>query len=105
MSELWPALAGYFGLQGVGPVDEGDTSVLKPGEYIRAHEHVLEDRSGKRNPVFQAGFLDSYGYYLTFDRQLSLDKAREAGFEEEVDPTRSWFKAFDRLKEAGMIPG
>ena len=30
--ELWPAIAGWFGLVGVGPSGDGDA--LKPGEYI-----------------------------------------------------------------------
>ena len=107
MSARWPALAKYFGLEGVGPVDDDDgkASVLKPGEYTEKHRRVLEERGVKGNEVFAAEFLDSYGYYLDFDRQLSLDKAREAGFEEEIDPKLSWFKAFDRLRKAGMIPG
>jgi len=103
MSERWPALAKYFGLEGIGPVD--DLNVLKPGEYTKKHQHVLEEHCNKSNKVFKADFLDTYGYYLTFDRQLSLDKARSAGFSEEIDPTSSWFKAFDRFKKAGMMPG
>ncbi|KAI9874392.1 MAG: Altered inheritance of mitochondria protein 6 [Pleopsidium flavum] len=74
MSERWPALAKYFGLEGIGPVD--DPNVLKPGEYIKKHQDVLEEHSNKSNKVFKAVFLDTYGYYLTSDRQLSLDKAR-----------------------------
>lgn len=102
MSERWPALANYFGLEGTGPMDDPNT--LKPGDYIKKHQHVLEEHAARRNKVFKADFLDSYGYYLNFDRQLSLDKARSVGFSEEIDPTSSWFKAFDRLKRAGMIP-
>ncbi|KAJ9661101.1 hypothetical protein H2201_006651 [Coniosporium apollinis] len=102
MSERWPALAKYFGLEGIGPVD--DPNVLKPGEFVKKHQCVLEEHGMKSNQVFKADFLDTYGYYLTSDRQLSLDKARAAGFSEEIDPASSWFKAFDRCKMAGMIP-
>jgi len=38
----------------------------------------LEEQGIRRNKVFKADFLDSYGYYLNFDRQLSLDKTRSA---------------------------
>ena len=103
MSERWPALASYFGLEGTGPVD--DPNLLKPGEYINKHRKVLEQYGVKSLDVFKGDFLDTYGYYLTFDRQLSLDRARSAGFSEEIDPTLSWFKAFDRFKRAHMIPG
>ena len=103
MSERWPALADYFGLEGTGPTD--DPNLLKPGEYIKKHKGILEKHGAKGNEVFHAEFLDAYGYHFTFDRHLSLDKARLAGFMEEVNPNSSWFKAFDRFKQAGMIFG
>jgi len=102
MTERWPALAHYFGLDGIGPVD--DSTVLKPGEYTQKHRKVMEEHGVKANEVFKGHFLDTYGYYLTFDRHLSLEKAESAGFSEEIDPNSSWFKAFDRFKQAGMIP-
>ena len=102
MSERWPVLAEYFGLEGIGPTE--GANVLLPGEYIKKHQHILEEHGNKSSKVFKADFLDTYGYYLTSDRQLSLDKARSAGFLEEIEPSSSWFKAFDRFKKAGMIP-
>ena len=104
MSERWPAIAGYFGLKGVGPDFDGK-DVLKPGEYIDKHKQVLEEWFGKVSMVFKAEALDDYGYHYTFDRHMSLEKARKAGFKEEIEPMTSWFKAFDRLRLAGMIPG
>ncbi|KAJ7277554.1 hypothetical protein C8J57DRAFT_1309612 [Mycena rebaudengoi] len=102
MRERWPLIAAHFGLVGTGPPDPDD--ILKPGEYIIKHADILKERCKKSNAVFKAEFLDSYGYYLNFDRHLSLDKARAAGFDEEMDPTGSWLKAFDSFKAAGMIP-
>ena len=102
MAERWPVLASYFGLQGTGPTD--DPNLLKPGEYMKKHKHLLEEHGMKNNEVFRADFLDAYGYHFTFDRHLSLEKARLAGFSEEIDPNTSWFKAFDQFKQAGMIP-
>ncbi|KAL8673607.1 MAG: hypothetical protein Q9168_001962 [Polycauliona sp. 1 TL-2023] len=104
MKERWPKLAAYFGLQGEAPI-EGKEPVLKPSEYINKHRAKAEKLRMKCSPVFEGEFLDSYGFYLDFDRQLSLEKARKAGFGEELDPTASWFKAFDRFKAAGMIVG
>ncbi|KAL9604432.1 MAG: hypothetical protein Q9179_001848 [Wetmoreana sp. 5 TL-2023] len=103
MRERWPTLAAYFGLEGTGPA-EGD-GVLKPSEYIAKHRGVFEKNGIKSSPVFQGDFLDSYGYYLDFDRHMSLEKIKMAGFTEELDPNGSWFKAFDRYKRAGMIAG
>jgi hypothetical protein len=87
MSERGPALTEYFGLEEVGPAD--NPNVLKPGEHIKQRQQVLKEHYVSNNEVFKADFLDNYGYYLTFDRQLSLDKARSAGFSEEIDPTSS----------------
>jgi hypothetical protein len=79
MSERWPALAAQFGLNGVGPVDD-QVSVLKPSEYVSEHVKILEEEGIKTGQVFQAQFLDSYGYCLDFDRWLSLEKARSVSF-------------------------
>jgi len=103
MRERWPAIVKHFGLEGVGPVD--DPSILKPGQYVQKHKHVLEEHGIKPNEVWKGAFIDYYGYHLTVDRYLSLDKARSVGFTEEIDPTSSWCKAFDRFKKAGMIIG
>ncbi|KAL8729177.1 MAG: hypothetical protein Q9166_004916 [cf. Caloplaca sp. 2 TL-2023] len=103
MRERWPKLAVYFGLEGIEPIE--DSEVLKSSEYIKMHHDALEASGVKSNPVFKGEFMDSYGYYLDFDRQLSLEKMREAGFMEEMDPNESWFKAFGGFKEAGMIAG
>ena len=105
MSERWPAIANYFGLEGTGPVDDDDgkeEGPLKPGEYIEMHKGVWD---GKGSRVFKAEALDEYGYHFTFDRHMSLEKVKEVGFEEEMEPNASWFKAFERLRAAGMIPG
>lgn len=38
------------------------------------------------------------------DRQFSLEKARKAGWLDEMDANASWYTAFDRFKAAGMLP-
>jgi hypothetical protein len=103
MQQRWPEICTYFGLEGVGPSE--DTTVLKPGEYLKKHAESLNALGIKANTVFQGEFLDSYGYYLDFDRQLSLDKLRAAGFDEKSPPIEGWYKAFGRFKSAGIIPG
>ena len=105
MSERWPVIAGYFGLEGVGPDVVVGKDVMKPGEYIEKHKLALEEWGGKGSTVFKAEALDAYGYHYTFDRHMSLEKARKVGFAEEIEPMTSWFKAFDRLRLAGMVPG
>ncbi|KAL3417633.1 sirq protein [Phlyctema vagabunda] len=104
MEDRWPALCRYFGVEGIGPSIDPANPSLVPGDYLQKHKNVLEERGIKGSQVFRSEFLDGYGYHFTFDRQLSLEKLRQVGFEEEIDPNIGWFKAFDRFREAGMIP-
>ncbi|KAJ7165689.1 hypothetical protein C8R43DRAFT_987308 [Mycena crocata] len=104
MRERWPSFAAYFGLVGVGP-PAADAAMLTPGEYARKHQDVLKAKCKKPNDVYGAAHLDRYGFHLNFDRELSLEKLRAAGFDEEMDPVESWLKAFERFKRAGMVPG
>ncbi len=78
--------------------------MLKLGEYIAKHKQVLKEWGGKGSTVFKVEALDAYGYHYTFDRHMSLEKARKVGFKEEIEPMTSWFKAHDRLRLADMIP-
>jgi hypothetical protein len=47
--------------------------------------------------------LDSVGYWFTFDRHLSLERLRLAGFNGEVKPEEKWWEAFDMFHRADMI--
>jgi len=102
MVERWPAICSFFGLEGVGPVEEGKGALL-PGEYVEKNRDVLEERGVKGVSVWKGSFLDSYGFYLDFDREMCLDRVREVGFVEEREPNVSWWKAFGRFRERGMI--
>lgn len=103
MAERWPLICKYFDLVGVAPVDEGKGALL-PGEYLQANREVLSEKGFKGVDVWKGDFLDTYGFYCDFDRQLSLKRIREVGFEEERDPHASWVEAFERFERAGMIP-
>lgn len=51
------------------------------------------------------GFIDGVTIAFDFDRQYDMTAVREAGFEEEVDTVKDgYFLAFDRMKEAKIIP-
>ena len=119
--ELWPQLAKWFGLVGVGPADnmQDQENTLKvgelpqgvqsltPGDYVAKHRDGFA-RHGAVNAVsggVGAGSrqLDSVGYWLTFDRQLSLKRLRETGFEGDVDPLQGWLESFEKFRAAGLI--
>ncbi|KAJ5577504.1 uncharacterized protein N7459_006468 [Penicillium hispanicum] len=122
--EIWPHLARWFGLQGGPPPADSSsqgnenntlragelprsTPSLMPGEYIAKHRDVFAS-CGHMKAV-EAGVgagnrqLDSVGYWLTFDRQMSLARLRETGFEGDRDPIQGWLESFEMFKKAGLI--
>lgn len=120
--ELWPHLAKWFGLVGTvpGASQDGDEDgklavgqlpqtmdTKPPGEYVAAYKDVFAKCGREKAATAGVGFgnrqLDSVGYWLTFDRQLSLQKVRATGFEGDLDPVQGWLEAFDMFRSAGMI--
>ncbi|KAL3265075.1 hypothetical protein ABHI18_000199 [Aspergillus niger] len=119
---LWLRLAKWFGLVGVPPVDpapEGEHSKLKvgevperastlaPGEYITKYRDIFTRYGCPKAVTGGVGVgyrqLDSVGYWLTFDRQLSLDRLQETGFEGHKDPVEGWLESFAMFRRAGLI--
>ncbi|KAI1345580.1 hypothetical protein F5Y01DRAFT_300174 [Xylaria sp. FL0043] len=119
--ELWPRLANWFGLVGgppagdtqavpeslaVGEVPEG-TKHLTPGEYIAKHRDVFVKCGWNKAVCGGVGAgssqLDSVGFWLTFDRQLSLEKLNNTGFGESTDPVLGWINSFEMFRKAGLI--
>lgn len=109
-SELWPRIVADFGMIGVGPGDDdtltGDDK-LKPGEYIRKHAHLFREASLPKGITCGVGDghqqLDHVGTWLTFDRQLSLDRLRSVGFDRRANPAVGWLDAFEKFRKAGII--
>ena len=103
--ELWSSIAGWFGLVGVGP--SGDSDALKPGEYIIRHQHLFAENglsnAAERGVGVGSSQLDSVGWWLGFDRQLSPDRLRSVGYTEQRDPAEGWLDAFERFAKAGII--
>ncbi|KAH6879409.1 hypothetical protein B0T10DRAFT_609852 [Thelonectria olida] len=119
--DLWPQLAAWFGLVGVGPAESTQaeantlqvgelpqtTASLAPGEYVAEHRDIFAQRGCPKAVSGGVGAgsrqLDSVGYWLTFDRQLSLKRLRETGFEEHRNPIEGWLESFEMFREAGLI--
>jgi hypothetical protein len=105
--DLWPALASWFGLVGTGPKEEGKTAVLKPGEYVDCYKHIFADlgllKAAQNGVGAGKEQLDSVGWWLTFDRQLSLERLRETGFSGERDPVIGWLESFKLFRKSGLI--
>lgn len=122
---LWPRLAAWFGLVGVSPAADGDgggdsqtkdtlkvgevrgTSSMTPGEYIDKYKDVFAQN--RRANAVSGGVgvghrqLDSVGYWLTFDRQMSLDRLEGTGFDCKGDVVQGWLETLEMFRRAGLI--
>lgn len=103
MRERWPQIVSWFGLRGVPPQEGANVEVVKPSEFYTEHKALLEKAGVTGIEIWNKAQLDSYGYWLTFDRNLSLERLRSAGFREERRPEEGWWEAFEMFKKAGMI--
>lgn len=120
-AELWPQLAKWFGLVGRGPAesvqDQGgalDVGELHhtnmtstPSEYVAKHKDTFAKHgavnAASRGVSIGSEILDKMGHWLTFDRQLSLEKLRETGFEGDKDPVQGWLESFEKFRAARLI--
>ncbi|KAL2816608.1 hypothetical protein BDW59DRAFT_166332 [Aspergillus cavernicola] len=104
-SDIWPGIAAWFGLKGVGPVERKDG--LKPGEYISNHRELFAENGKAKALSCGVGTgssqLDSVGWWLGFDRHFSPARLRSVGFTEQRDPVEGWLEAFEGFREAGII--
>lgn len=101
--QRWPQIASWFGLNGAPPSETASVNDPKPSDFIKEHQDKLTETGAKTVDIWNAGQLDSVGYWLTFDRHLSLDRLRGAGFDEEREPENGWWNTFEMFKKAGMI--
>ncbi|KAL4937713.1 hypothetical protein BDV06DRAFT_226684 [Aspergillus oleicola] len=104
-SDLWPRIAAWFGLRGVGPVE--NANALKPGEYIDKFRHLFADNGRPKGVTCGVGAgnqqLDAVGWWLKFDRQFSSVRLRSVGFMEQRNPLEGWLEAFEGFRKAGII--
>ncbi|RBR23695.1 uncharacterized protein FIESC28_03491 [Fusarium coffeatum] len=99
-AKAWPRIASFFGLVGVAPRESDED---RPSEYIETHKDLLGEYGRKAGVGAGRKQLDSAGWWLTFDRQLSAERLRGVGFTEEQDPSEGWLEAFSKLRDAGII--
>lgn len=106
-SERWPILAAYFGLEGVGP----DDANLHPTKYIDQHWDELQalcrQRGLREGIIYQSmhntGSRMGSLRLMDFDRPFDLGRARSIGFKEEFTTEKSWYTAFDRVRDMKIM--
>ncbi len=105
-AEKWAALASHFGLEGTGP-DEG---VLTGVQYVMAHRGEWESWSKKmgiRTDEMERTdweFMSVWLELAAFDRWYDLGRARGIGWSEKAQSKDEYFKAWERMSVARIIP-
>ncbi|KAF4548407.1 Hypothetical protein D9617_28g065130 [Elsinoe fawcettii] len=105
-SEKWPALASYFGLKGVGP----GSGPVNTAAFAKEHGDVwqkLEQQHGLKEGIFEKyswDFVKGVCELFNFDRQYDLAETRAVGFNETIDTVKGYTTAFDRMRDAKILP-
>lgn len=103
---VWPRLCEHFGLVGTSP-DPAATPIL---EFVDHHKHVWKDiarRHGLKETLAEEqgwGFIEFMLVQFSFDRQYDLSRAREVGFNEEIDTVEGYKVSWERMRKAKMLP-
>ncbi|CAK4031927.1 Hypothetical predicted protein [Lecanosticta acicola] len=110
--EKWPVICEFVGLKGVGPPEGG--SGPQPGEYLASHLEQwteIEERYGlATGRVGNDRSLGGFQYFIMtmfdFDRHLDMAKMHAAWGDkkEEVGSKEVWWTAFQRYRNAKIIP-
>jgi hypothetical protein len=103
----WSGICEYFGLEGVSPQPDHTFSVSRWIEEHRAHCQRWVEEFQLREGAFEGtswDFLEALVAESDFDRQYDLSAARSLGFHETIDTVDSYHKAFDRYRQAKIIP-
>lgn len=104
----WPVICEYFGLKGTGPRE----GAPQPGQYIEEHRKQwdeMEQKFGLKkgsvgNDISHPGFQYYIMTMFDFDRQMSMEASHEVGYTEEIKTPETWKIAFDRMRQAKIIP-
>lgn len=110
-SRKWPIICDYFDLKGVAPtegpgpdpaaflIDNRDKWLEVEQKYNLQPGRVGNDRSFGGYPHFIMSMFD-------FDRHMDLSKTCRVwgSASKELDDMETWYIAFDRFRDAGIIP-
>lgn len=103
--EKWPGICSYFGLKAAGPGDYEPVEQFAK-KHAKVWDQLVEKHGlqGGRMDAYQWGFLTFVMADFDFNRQYDISAARSIGFTEEVDTVTGYTTAFDRMRNAKVIP-
>ena len=103
---VWPDICNYFGLKGVAPNSSKSTGTQWMREQRSQWADWVKDQGLKEGALEGTtwDFMDMIIAGASFDRQFDLSECRSVGFKEEVPTTMGYALAFDRMREAKIIP-
>lgn len=102
----WSGICKHFGLEGTPPGD----SPYSIGDFVKRHSDAwrqMEKQHGLKQGIFDKvswKFVQAVVAMRDFDCQYDLSKARSVGFDETVDTVKGYTIAFERMREANIIP-
>ncbi|KAJ4346138.1 hypothetical protein N0V95_005691 [Ascochyta clinopodiicola] len=104
--DVWPKICKHFKLVGEGPAP--DSTPME--EFVKKHtdtwRRMAETHSLKEKVVREQNwpFVHFMLVDFDFDRQYDLTGSRSVGFEEEVDTPAGYVKAWERMRQANILP-
>lgn len=105
-AEKWPKLCKHFGLVGSGPSADS----LPVLDFVQKHRDTWKALCSKYS--LRKRVIDEQGWghvnfmlvQFDFDREFDMSHARSVGFGEEQDTVQGYFKAWERMRAAHIIP-
>ncbi|KAK4506324.1 hypothetical protein PRZ48_000054 [Zasmidium cellare] len=104
--DKWPGICKSFDLEGTPPGAES----YSIEDFIKKNESTWQkivQKHGLKKGIlekFSWPFLHFVMSVFDFDRQYDLSAARKVGFEEKIDTVEGYRVAFERMREARIIP-
>ncbi|CAH0055081.1 unnamed protein product [Clonostachys solani] len=105
-AQLWPRLCEHFGLVGTGPQDSG----ISIQDFVSKHKDAWVDiarRHGLSENVVENmnwAFIHFVLVDVAFDREYDLAYSRTLGFTEKVDTVHGYITAWERMRQAKILP-
>jgi hypothetical protein len=106
--ERWSLICCWFDLEG-GGFEEGAPHASEFIETHRAEWDALATKHGLKpdlldNNTTNPDFFNAILSLFDFDHHISGEKAYQAGFRQSLDERTSWSVAFQRFRDAKIIP-